>query len=206
MTASAPFDITEDRCWFTSDLHFGHARILEYCRRPFATVEEMDNALITNWNLLVRPEDTVFVVGDFSLASKQHQIRKYRERLRGSIVLIRGNHDSRKGFIAFDQVEDLLRVRVTTEQPMLRPLDGQPYMLREQQTLVLCHYGMEVWEGAHKGAWHLHGHSHGTLPRRGRRMDVGVDCHSFAPVSFAQVANVLSQVPFERVDAHKERT
>jgi len=193
MTASTPFDITDDRCWFTSDLHLGHARILEYCRRPFATVEEMDNALITNWNPLVRPEDTVFVVGDFSLASKQHQIRKYRDRLRGSIVLIRGNHDSRKGFIAFDQVEDLLRVRVYSHC-------GQP------QTLILHHYGMEVWEGSHKGAWHLHGHSHGTLPRRGRRMDVGVDCHGFAPVSFAQVANVLAQAPFERVDAHRERT
>jgi len=42
--------------WFTADLHLGHRNIIEYCNRPFADVDEMNRALIANWNQ---------VVGDF---------------------------------------------------------------------------------------------------------------------------------------------
>ena len=52
--------------WFTSDLHFNHLNILKYepKSRPFENVAEMNEALIKNWNDRVKPEDTVFVLGD----------------------------------------------------------------------------------------------------------------------------------------------
>jgi calcineurin-like phosphoesterase family protein len=28
--------------WFTSDTHFGHERIVSYCKRPFRDVDEMN--------------------------------------------------------------------------------------------------------------------------------------------------------------------
>jgi len=31
--------------WFTADFHLGHFNIIRYCHRPFASVEEMDNAI-----------------------------------------------------------------------------------------------------------------------------------------------------------------
>ena len=54
------------KTWFSSDQHFGHSNIIKFMLRPFADVEEMDYALITNWNSVVSPEDSVYVVGDFS--------------------------------------------------------------------------------------------------------------------------------------------
>ena len=48
--------------YYTADLHFHYAPLLP--SRPFATVEEMDEALVKNWNDTVGPEDTVYLVGD----------------------------------------------------------------------------------------------------------------------------------------------
>ena len=51
--------------FFTSDTHFGHANIIKYCNRPFSSLEEMNSTIIRNWNEMVKPEDTVFFLGDF---------------------------------------------------------------------------------------------------------------------------------------------
>lgn len=43
--------------WFTSDLHLGHRAVINFQDRPFGTVEEMNEALIKNWNFLVAIEN-----------------------------------------------------------------------------------------------------------------------------------------------------
>ena len=52
--------------WFTSDLHFSHARLLELCpnTRGYATIEEMNAAIIKKWNEQVLPDDVVYILGD----------------------------------------------------------------------------------------------------------------------------------------------
>ena len=44
--------------FFTADLHLGHDNIRRHCRRPFGTVEEMDEAIIANWNGAVIPSSS----------------------------------------------------------------------------------------------------------------------------------------------------
>ena len=53
-----------DRLFFTSDTHFNHTNILQYCNRPFKTVDQMNETIITNWNNVVEPDD----VGSVSLS------------------------------------------------------------------------------------------------------------------------------------------
>ncbi len=53
--------------WFTADHHFGHANIIRYCNRPFASAEEMDATLVHLWNETVGRDDIVYHLGDFTL-------------------------------------------------------------------------------------------------------------------------------------------
>ena len=77
--------------YYTADLHFHYALLLP--SRPFATVEEMDEALVKNWNDTVSPEDTVYLVGDIGWNGGRVP-GELLERLSGHKHLIRGNHDT----------------------------------------------------------------------------------------------------------------
>ena len=76
-----------------ADLHFGHKNIIKYCNRPFADTDEMDRALIKNWNETVSNNDTVLVLGDVGFGSKEY-IASLIKQLNGKKILIMGNHDN----------------------------------------------------------------------------------------------------------------
>lgn len=95
------FKFDDDRLFFTSDTHFNHTNILQYCNRPFKTVDQMNETIITNWNNVVEPDDVVFHIGDFCLGGAE-EWNKILDRLNGRIYLVLGNHDLkniRQGFI-----------------------------------------------------------------------------------------------------------
>lgn len=81
--------------WYTSDWHFGHRNILNYCQtfRPFTTVDEMNEGLVDVWNRQVAPDDTVWFVGDACMGVLDETL-KVIGRLNGTIVLVAGNHDA----------------------------------------------------------------------------------------------------------------
>jgi hypothetical protein len=70
--------------WYTSDHHFGHKNIIAHNSRPFASVEEMDEALIARWNSVVGPDDVVYHLGDFSFGPQAY----YLPRLNGEKHLV----------------------------------------------------------------------------------------------------------------------
>ena len=163
--------------FFTADTHFGHDAIRRNCDRPFSSVQEMDRALIDNWNSRVRRDDVVYHLGDFAFKACEG-LEHYRHKLHGAIHFIRGNHDPRiEGLLEnlFDSVNDLSSIKV------------------EGQSIVLCHYAMTVWERSHKGSWQLFGHSHGELPDDPLRLslDVGVDCHNYRPIAFDEIREIM---------------
>lgn len=80
--------------YYISDLHLGHANIIRLCNRPFASVEEMDHALIDNWNARLHQNDHIYIIGDFSYKSAC-PVSKYLDELKGHKHLIIGNHDGK---------------------------------------------------------------------------------------------------------------
>ena len=177
--------------FFTGDTHFGHAKVIEYCKRPFQDVHEMDAELIERWNKRVKPGDLVYHLGDFALVRNPAEIKTYVRQLRGQIHLILGNHDQKrlKGLVGFADVTPYKEITVG------------------EQKIILLHYAMKVWNKSHFGSWQLHGHSHGSLPRdfERKQLDVGVDVWNYAPISFEEVAKEMEAHTFVPVDHHKGR-
>lgn len=176
--------------WFTSDTHFGHGNIIEYSNRPFDDATDMDEHMIINWNACVKPEDTVYHLGDFSF-HKPARTLKILSRLQGQKYLVWGNHDKynrndREFQSHWGWTRDLADIKVGS------------------QRIVLCHYAMLVWNQSHRGAWQLHGHSHGTLreSHTSLRCDVGVDCWSYTPVLYDELAAKMAKKTFDPVDRH----
>lgn len=163
--------------FFTADLHLFHANIIKYCRRPFSSVDEMNDTIIRNWNRVVGPHDYVYNIGDFGFFRTKQQLGEILDALNGYKLFLQGNHDKKVASLGLRfEGGNLIKTKV------------------EGQEIVLCHYAMRVWENSHHGSWHLYGHSHGTLPEllNSLSFDVGVDCWNFTPISFEQVKEIMT--------------
>jgi calcineurin-like phosphoesterase family protein len=173
---------------FTSDTHFGHANIIRYCNRPYATVEEMDEALIQNWNSVVQPEDNVYHLGDIFFKMRKGRAFEILDRLNGNIHLIYGNHDhlARELNVRFVWKKDYFELRYPSNK------------------IILSHYAFRVWNSMHHGTWHLYGHSHGTLPDdlNSLSFDAGVDVHGYKPITLTRVAEIMATKKFVPKDHH----
>lgn len=157
--------------WLTSDTHFGHANVIKYCNRPFASLEEMDETLISNWNARVKPGDTVYHLGDFHLGKSQ-DLAGYRARLNGRIVLVLGNHDRTVTAMRRAGFDDVAKhIRLATAQGMF----------------LLAHKPIAEWDFPDDTDAQLCGHVHGEWKHDGHRINVGVDVRGFAPASLAEL-------------------
>lgn len=157
--------------FFTADTHFNHKNIIQYCNRPFSSVEEMNETMIENWNRVVREEDVVYHLGDFGFGNYKSILK----RLNGKIFLVIGSHDKQAW---------KYRGRFIEMSPII-----------EYKEFTLCHYAMRVWNKSHYNSCHLFGHSHGTLEGQGKSFDVGVDCWNFTPLSIEQVREKMISLP-----------
>ncbi len=183
-----------DKVYFTSDTHFGHDKIRELTRRPFADCQEMDEALIKNWNDTVPPDGIVFHLGDVARCQKDYAL-SILQRLNGTIYLIVGNHDPGM----FNQ-QILARFAAVNYQ-MLIECAGVKFYLNHFPFLCYC--------GLYEKRWQLFGHVHSSLdlsrswgfdiPRLEQlfptQYDVGVDNNDFRPIACADVmARIEAQI------------
>ena len=177
--------------WVTSDLHFGHANILKFCpkTRPFNTTNHMDEAIISEWNSKVQPEDVVFHLGDATFTSNARTIRDLISRLNGTIVWIDGNHD--KG------VKKTLDKMGTPHYDLLEVVGDKGMPL-----VVMCHYPLRAWNQQHRGSVHLYGHCHGSIPDLGRSTDVGWDNQGGKIQNFRRLVKKLGEREIVTLDGH----
>ena len=138
-----------------SDTHFGHEKTCTVFQRedgsplrPFASAEEMDEAMVSRWNARVRPGDKVYHLGDVVINRKFLSVLA---RLNGDKVLIRGNHDIFK-------LEDYTQY--------FRDVRGYHVM----NGMILSHVPVHSDSIARFGA-NIHGHLHANRVRRARGVD-----------------------------------
>jgi len=182
----------------TADLHLAHYNVVLHCNRlpwlydnsnfdpskpvhfkfnnPKAVhIESHDQAMIENWNKIVSPNDTVWILGD--LAWKYHT--KFIMALNGCKYLIRGNHDK----MNWDAIRLFKRIDETHHYHF------SYYTQINGRRVMLSHCPYESWFSSCHGSWHLHGHCHGRLAERVDmlRFDVGVDAWNYKPVPWSAI-------------------
>ena len=167
--------------YFTSDQHFGHFNIIRLSHRPFASVDEMDEAMIAKWNNKVKASDTIYVLGDLFFRSAN--VEPILKRLNGRKHLVLGNHDhSWTGKVRlgdyFESVQTMKEI----------DLGCAP--------ATLCHYPMLSYPQARRG-YMIYGHIHNNtgddywplIMRRPRMLNAGVDVNGFEPVTFEELVS-----------------
>lgn len=174
--------------WFSSDLHFGHKRGFLYEPRGFNSIEEHDEAIIENWNKIIKPNDTVYLLGDLMLNDNEGGIKKLNQ-LQGVIYYIRGNHCTDS------------RCELYHTQTHMIPLCGNFYtswasiQKINKYTFYLSHYptiigSLEDMSPIHKRILGLSGHTHSKnkfyqdIPFM---YNVALDAHNNYPVSFEEI-------------------
>lgn len=156
--------------WVVSDTHFGHANILNFKRsdgsplRPFESVEEMDEQLVSNWNAVVRPQDHVYHLGD--VAMKRSDIATV-SRCNGHKRLVRGNHDVYK-------TKDYL------------PFFDEIYGIRVLDNMIFTHIPIHpACLGRFRA--NVHGHIHANPSPEGAYYNVSVEAINYTPVSLEEL-------------------
>ena len=149
--------------YFTSDTHFNQQRTLELSRRPFDSVEHMNNTLVQNWNNTVKQEDTVYHLGDFGDIT-------YRDHLNGRIILLIGNYELKD--YTYSELNEYFDI---IEEPTEAVIGGHNFHLVHEPV------------NQHPHKFNLFGHIHKLQMVKKNGLNVGVDCHNFKPISLEEV-------------------
>lgn len=176
--------------FFTSDTHFCHNQGFLYEPRGFSSIEEHDEAIVENWNKVVKPNDIVYHLGDTMLNDNEKGIECFK-RLNGQIFLIFGNHETeaRKNLL-FSECRDKM-------------LGGwYAYQIKYGKfSLYLSHYPTLTANYDDKRlsqhVINLHGHTHQQAnflyPNNPFMYHVGVDSHNCTPVHIDEVITDIRQ-------------
>lgn len=143
------------KIWVTADYHLGHHNIIRYCERPFKTIQEMDEAIISNHNNVVAKDDTVYFLGDFCFYKNPED---YIKLFNGQFFFVRGNHDKQAFFKPYPTSMSVL-------------IDGKNFWMYHTPSIVV-----------ERGYQTLVGHVHEKWREQNGLINVGVDVWDFKPV------------------------
>lgn len=193
--------------YFSSDHHFYHSNIIEYCNRPFKSIEEMNETLIANWNEVVKPDDEIYYLGDFSLAMRPVEL--FTKRLNGKKYLVPGNHDRCHSFNHKKEEKKAEWVKKYEDLgwdvlPEQLVLVTDPIYTGTTHTFALCHHPyrhgdarediFEKWLPKDEGNWLLCGHVHQKWKKLDNMINVGVDVWDYKPVSINEILKEIAKV------------
>jgi calcineurin-like phosphoesterase family protein len=195
--------------YFSSDQHYWHQNVIKYCSRPYPDAAVMNEDMILKWNSIVKLEDTVYNLGDFSLAFRA--VETYAQRLMGTKLLVPGNHDFCHSYHKKSRSEE-------NRAKWIQKYEEFGFKILPEQTVVdlpgiglvrMCHHPYagpyEIENGGDKYAkWRpeddgkilICGHVHEKWrtrrsPKGTLMINVGVDVNGYAPVSLDELIKIV---------------
>lgn len=200
--------IDANRVWVTSDWHLNHTNI---CReisgwpdksgcREFPSLDEMNNKIIDETNNAVPSDGILINLGDILFGSKQ-LLPDFLDRVNcKEHHYILGNHDhwmidGNESEFKKD-IQQLFSSMQFYLELFARMPDGS------KRRVCFNHFSSRVWHDSHKGSILCWGHSHSSLGRYGKSLDVGVDTNDFKPYLLSDIIEWSDEQPVIEIDHH----
>ena len=160
-----------------SDTHFNHTNIIPYSNRPFNSLQEMDTAIINNWNKVVSYDDIVLCLGDFCFGTKDN-ISYYAKQLNGHKILIKGNHDRSRSAYLEAGFQDVMNEFIL-----------QPGQARNHKAILFSH---KPRIGIDEDTVNIHGHIHEqtldpTIFKLENYFNVSVENINYTPIDLQEI-------------------
>lgn len=174
--------------FFTSDLHLGHRQPFIYESRGFASIEEHDAAIIQNINDMVRPSDTLYILGDLMLNDDENGIRLLNQIKCQDIYVVFGNHDTTNRILKYMEVP----------ASKLKSLGYGGRAKFGKKSFFLSHYptltmnfedGKRMWERTYNLCGHTH--SKNILDPNTNSIHVELDAWDNRPVPLDEIQTVI---------------
>ena len=162
--------------FFGADYHFMHEKIITFTDksgnriRPFASIDEHDNTIITNHNKLVTNNDTILMLGDISW--KWNNAGKERiAALNGKKEVVVGNHDD---------IEWLISTKLFTKVYSWKYLP--------EHSILCSHFPIHTFDFK-RAKINVHGHIHSDVMPDPRYFNVSMEATNFNPIDLEDVLN-----------------
>lgn len=156
--------------FFIGDTHFGHKKILQFEQNGrqhlFKTIEEHDEALVDNWNKVVRSRDTVYHLGDAAFDNHYHL-----GRLKGYKKIILGNHDNDNS---------------------LKEYFERFFGALSYKGWILTHIPVHPKQLEYKFTHNIHGHLHTNTIGDPKYINVSADVINFTPIALEDLKKLCS--------------
>ena len=156
--------------FFIADTHFNHENIIKYCNRPFINTNEMNEYIVNKWNSVVSKVDMVYHLGDVGFGNID-ELKELVGRLNGTKILIRGNHDYKRGLNSWKKVGfcEVYKKKLVLEN------------------LILTHEPIEVEENYINVFGHIHNKSLDERFNKNNHICVSCDVIDYTPISIEKI-------------------
>jgi calcineurin-like phosphoesterase family protein len=170
------------KVFVTSNQQFGRPSAIKAYKRPFHSVDEMNNALIEAWNSVVSPEDIVYVLGNF--AWDPEIAEKTINALNGDIVVISGEFDK-----ATAEISELLSL--TSIDYLYNSIEEHP-----EANIVMSYWPLLDWPGKARGSYSIIGHPNKKYKTNHKTRIINCSCDNweFKPIEATKLIDLFNEV------------
>lgn len=180
--------------FFWSDPHFWHRKVIASCNRPYASIEEMNEQFIINYNSVVGPKDLCYWTGDMFFCGKT-LMKEILVRLNGERIWYLGNHDWKN-----------IKIHRAAEFGCREIIKGFGQLDIAGRKVNIGHFpyrggGDKTFEERYTteriendGNWLIHGHVHCAWKVREKMINVGVDVWDYKPAPLDEIVKIMGAV------------
>lgn len=182
--------------YYISDTHFRDQAIFDKCKRPFKSLQDMEEAIIQNWNKKISDEDIVYVLGDLVKDDDASAIQIFKQ-LKGHKHLIVGNHDHQL-------LEDIKSSNI------FETIEFIKLIIDEDRKVCVCHYPLMDWMEFNRQGILVYGHIHNKTEKNGKAYkqikefyrslpayNCGVDVCNFEPRTLNELIKLKEENKYE---------